>query len=252
MKRFEISYNPYINRIHFRVAEPVDENIASEWSELPPESNFMEFQNEKCIFENCVERILYKINNYINTTDSLEIVFIGTVEDYEVLQNSVYKCTDPKARNITCVHLKSYPSSTAALDSIKRSFSKIKKEFDDYIDSDEPDKKEIGDAVMKYQDTVKPEIPICVIGNYSVGKSALINALVGREILPSKSNSTTAINVIVRNEAKYRVSFKYLQNSYDLSINGKEYTVNIPEKPDEQMLSLLFAGYKTCANAHVR
>ena len=248
MKRFEISYNPYSNKIHFRVAEPTDGNTTSEWEELPPTSNFMEFQNEKCIFENCVERILDKINNYINTTDELELVFIGTVEDFDVLQNTVYACSDPRAKKISCVHLNVYPSASTALTSIKRSFSRIKEEFDDYIDSDERDKKEIGEAVMKYMDTVKPEIPICVIGNYSVGKSALINAFIGREVLPSKSNSTTAINVIVRNDQNYKLEFKYLQDLYVIAIFKNHYSVIKPLNPDEKLLSLLFSGCEECSN----
>ena len=95
MKRFEISYNPYSNRIHFRVAIPVDEESVTDWRELPPESSFVEYQNNECIFENNAERILELINQYINTTEFLEIVFKGTEEDFNILQNKLNSCSDP-------------------------------------------------------------------------------------------------------------------------------------------------------------
>ncbi len=248
MKRFKMTYNPYTNRICFKVAETTDDNGASIWNDLPNESRFMEFQNEKCVFENCVERILTLINTYINTTDSLEIVFVGTIEDFDVLQNAVFSSQDPRAKSISCLHLKTYPSASTALSSIKRSFSKIKKEFDDYIDSDDADKKEIGDAVMKYMDTVKPEIPICVIGNYSVGKSALINAFIGREILPSKANPTTATNAVIRNDKKYKVVFYYQEEEYEISFKGKKYKVVRPSEPDNNLVNSLFKGADTLSN----
>ena len=248
MKRFKITYNPYTNRINFKVAETTEDNSGSKWIDLPSESHFMEFQKEKCIFENCVERILTLINTYINTTDSLELVFTGTDEDFEVLQRTVYSSQDPRSKNITCLHLEIYPSASTALTSIKKSFSRIKKEFDDYINSDDPDKKEIGDAVMKYMDTVKPEIPVCVIGNYSVGKSALINAFIGREILPSKANPTTATNAVIRNDKKYKIVFKYHQEEYEISFKGKKYKVVKPSEPDINLITSLFRGTDDCSN----
>ena len=247
MKRFKITYNPYTNKIDFKVAETTEDNNATKWSNLPSESSFMEFQNAKCVFENCVERILSLINKYINTTDSLEIVFVGTTEDFNVLRNAVYACPDPKAKNITCLHFEIYPSASDSLTSIKQSFTRIKTEFDDYIQSEDPSKKEIGEAVMKYMDTVKPEIPICVIGNYSVGKSALINAFVGREILPSKANPTTAINAIIRNDTHYKVVFKYMQEEYEISFNGKNYKINKPSEPDLALIASVFNGSESCS-----
>ena len=54
--------------------------------------------------------------------------------------------------------------------------------------------KSIGDTIEEYKEVTRNEVPICIMGNYSVGKSAFINALLGDEILPSKVNASTAKN----------------------------------------------------------
>ena len=248
MKRFEISYNPYSNRIHFRVAIPVDEETVLDWRELPPESSFVEFQNEECIFENNVETILALINNYINTTEYLEIAFRGTAEDFNILQNAVFACPDPKAKNITCIHVDTYLSPNVALERLKRAFSKIEHEFDDYLDSREDDDKEIHDSVISYLETVDTEIPICIVGPNGVGKSSLINAFIGREILPSQSYSTTIINTIVRNAEEYKIEFRYLHEIYEIKLNGTRYSVIRPATPNKEIVSCLFDGCEGCSD----
>lgn len=244
MKRFEISYNPYSNRIHFRVAVPIDEESVSDWRGLQAESNFMEYQNSEIVFENNVGRILSLINNYINTTESLEIVFNGTTEDFETLQNAVYACSDPRARKITCTHKDVYLSSKTALERIKLAFSKIEKDFDYYFTSYQVDAG-ISEDYIRYKDVVKPEIPVCLIGLGGVGKTNLINAFIGMKILPSQSNRT---NMIIRNDSKYRIEFNYHNEFYVITIEGNNYSVKTPSKPDNEMISSVFGGYDSCTN----
>ena len=193
MKRFEISYNPYSNRIHFRVAVPIDEESVSDWRELPSESIFVDYQNDKCVFEYCVERLLNLINKYINTTERLEILFKGTSEDFQILENAVRDCNDPGAKKITCIHSEVYQSSDISLERIKDAFAQIERDFEYYYSNYEVDG-EINDAYLGYKETVKPEIPICIIGPHSDGKSTLVNALAGIEILPSQANGISSIN----------------------------------------------------------
>ena len=81
MKRFEIRYNPFSNRIHFRQENNIDGSDSVEWIELENDSSFLKYQNRRCIFENCAEDIVELINRFINTSDALVIEFIGTEED---------------------------------------------------------------------------------------------------------------------------------------------------------------------------
>ena len=244
MKRFEISYNPYSNKIHFRVAEPVEEPCEPKWRELPPESSFVEYQNDECIFENCVDQILNLINKYINTTESLEIIFKGTVEDFDVLRKAIFACSDPRAKKITCTHAKTVMSSDIVLERLKRAYSNVENEFAFVLNAETDDRGEIVSAVRAYKDTVKQEIAICLIGPDDVGKTALVNAFIGREILVNHSKYTT----VVRNYNGYRVEFDYLNNRYEIDISGNNFSVNKPEEADEHIISSLFTGCDSCAN----
>ena len=248
MKRFEISYNPYNNRMHFRVAVPVDEESIPDWRELLPESIFSEYQNNECIFENSVENILYLINKYINTTEILELVFKGTAEDFDILQNAVYACADKGAKRITCTHSEVYLSPKTALERIKRSYSKVENEFDFYFNTFETDTNNINEDLICYKDAVKQDIPICVIGSQGVGKSVLINALIGQDILPSFVAGSSILSAIVRNEKEYRLEFVFLHELYVIVFEGKNYSVKIPTSPDENFISALFFGCETCSS----
>lgn len=246
MKSFQIIYNPYTNRIHFRQASSTSGEGSLKWSEIESDSSFLRFQKHRCIFENCAEEILDLINRYINSSGELRIDFIGTVEDFAVLKYAVAKSEDPRANGIVCNHVEVYPSSGDALSSIKSAYDRIKAEFDDYIDNEELDEDDersiIGQSVIKFQETVSEEIPVCVIGNYSVGKSALVNALIGREILPSHANSTTAKNVQIRNSRSFRLCFRYESSNYEITFSGGEHKVECDGVESHELIRELTAG----------
>lgn len=246
MKRFEIRYNPFNNRIHFREWKQREDSELFDWTEMDNDSSFLKYQSGRCIFENCAEDIIELINRFINASDALVIEFIGTDEDFEALNISVERDQDPKSSNISCEHRERYPSSSEVLSKIRGAYEKIKSEFDDYIDNDDlaedDDRVVIGKAITKFQETVKAEIPVCVIGNYSVGKSALVNALIGLEILPSHSNSTTAKNVLIQNGDHYSMSFEHHGQHYNAVIAESSVDITCSGDKDETLIESLLAG----------
>ena len=246
MKRFEILYNPYNNRIHFRQELAKEDSDDYEWAEIESDSQLHKFQGTRCIFENCVEEILDLINKYFNTAGELTIEFIGTDEDYGVLKLAIERSDNPKSKGIITEISEQYPSSSDALKKIRGAYEQIKTEFDDYIDNDEldvdDDRTVIGRTITKFQDTVRAEIPVCVIGNYSVGKSALVNALVGLEILPSHANSTTAKNVLLKNGQEFTLSFDYQGSEYIFLIEGNRIETRCDGDIDEALIQELISG----------
>lgn len=126
MKRFEILYNPYINRIHFRQELAKEGSDEYEWSEIESDSQLHKFQRTRCIFENCVEEILDLINKYFNTSGELTIEFIGTDEDFGVLRLAVERSNNPKSKGIICESAERYPSSSDALEKIRGAYEQIK------------------------------------------------------------------------------------------------------------------------------
>ena len=66
------------------------------------------------------------------------------------------------------------------------------------------------DRLEKFRDASSDVVPICVVGNYSAGKSSFINALIGTEILPSGDRPVTArIFQIEESDQQDRASIEF-------------------------------------------
>ena len=72
------------------------------------------------------------------------------------------------------------------------------------------DQTKIERDLSRFTDASSDLVPVCVMGNYSSGKSTFINALIGSEILPNGSNPVTAkIYKITRSKFNDRASIKF-------------------------------------------
>lgn len=203
--------------------------------------------------QNCIEDIIELINIYENISmEGVNISFEGTNEDYSILCDAIKKDKNPKSQRIKTEHTKRIISSSDAIKIIRDCYDQIAKEFESYVAKEND---VLGQAVIKFKETVKPEIPICVIGNYSVGKSSFINALIGREILPSKQKATTSKNVIVRNDNKYSVSiYKTIGDedakyTFKISENGKIKIEGRDEKNDDEIVKAITYGMDKITDA---
>lgn len=61
-----------------------------------------------------------------------------------------------------------------------------------FFEQNVSDRGKISDDLRKFSEASDDAIPICVLGNYSAGKSTFINALIGQELLPSGDAPITA------------------------------------------------------------
>lgn len=77
----------------------------------------------------------------------------------------------------------------------------------------------------RFADASSDVVPICVLGNYSSGKSTFINALIGHEILPNGINPVTA-RIFKISRSKYpdraHVRFQYLDQPVALYLTENE------------------------------
>jgi predicted GTPase len=115
------------------------------------------------------------------------VSFYGTPGDFEDLEHAynVFKESNPKIQ-IVLNHLNQKSRSLATrLSDLKTIFEKMQKESP-YI--------ELKDSALKprFEQAVSSEFEISVIATMSSGKSTLINALLGQEILPARNEATTA------------------------------------------------------------
>ena len=221
MKKTKIIYNPYKNDIDIKTYDVKEDK----WKDLPENSKLLPYTNISVLFSNCVEDIVKQIDDVQNSSaDGLEIQFIGPNDDFILLQEVVDKVIEEKKdkRPLTCKLICKYNSADEALEMIKADYKKISEEFVDYLPGQQKydgTGKIIGDTIEEYKEVTRNEVPICIIGNYSVGKSAFINALLGDEILPSKVNASTAKNTKIIESSNYSVSLIYNEDERKINVN---------------------------------
>ena len=250
MEIFKIISDPYKKEIKFEtvVTEteetiPVTRNDNSNLVSDELVHGFFPYNNKKIIDE--IYEIKYKQGQQI------EIMFEGTADDYNALRNL---CSREKyADKIKLLAQKKYLNSAKdILPKISEIFEKVKPLVDDTIFSDEKFKADM----QKLEDTVNRQmVPICVIGNYSSGKSTFVNALIGREILPSGDDPVTdCVYRIIRSPDKECgcVQFEYKGKTVRFLINSDghhdgfvSYGQSIP---DDKFLSGLKEKLASCSS----
>ena len=97
-------------------------------------------------------------------------------------------------------------------------------------------KKLIDQQQEKSDDVSKKEIPVCVIGNYSSGKSTFINAILGCEVLPSGDKPLTAKIYEIRcsdNSEVADVEFTSNHMVMSISFNRGGYAIRPESYSDE-------------------
>lgn len=165
-----------------------------------------------------VSHIAYKIFDCIkecfyNEEEGMCLSFEGTEDDYRALE-TVLATFFPKD-NIKLAHgEREIKCAKDVIKQIERSFNVLEEYFKDYPDP------EMESVINKYQETVKEEIVLCVMGLYSSGKSAFINSLIGREILPSADNPETARIYKIRASAESSIRFSVQNQEYTLTFDG--------------------------------
>ena len=199
----QITCNPYTKKIIYK------QKSGDKWDSLASQNPLLKYDGKEFSY------IATEIVKAIYDLDYKHVIFEGSDDDYEELEyaaktvKKLDKDLEPKAMLICERSQKHFKKAGEALKSIEVEFDDLieilSKKYNGY---NEDIKKEI----VKFKETVSNEIPIVIMGTYSTGKSAFINALIGFEALPSATTTTTAkIHRIKKSSStkKGKVSFKY-------------------------------------------
>lgn len=206
----KIKYNPYIPKIEFFYWNSENED----WETPSCESPFLEPELINATIQNKAYDIIQNMQSIYNPGNvGLDLYFEGTSEDMEYFTQIVKEYYSSYNINIIPGEM-SLLSAPYVKEQIENIFTNMGEKFSDYYDKQDKDD-EISVFLSKYTETVRPTIPICVMGNYSAGKSAFINGLLGKELLPSASDPTTAKTYMVSSGSKYEIKFVYKANEND-------------------------------------
>ncbi len=189
MTKIKIISNPYQKKISYQSWQ----EASSQWKDINYENNSnSKLLNEKLInsfFPFKVKEIVDEIiKEYQIGNEPIELVFEGTEDEYKELQEL---CKEEAYIGIITL-----TKSERRLENARDILPDINELFDDklrpLIMKSVNDYEKVRKEIDKYADASNDIVPICVLGNYSTGKSTFINALIGSEILPSGAEPITA------------------------------------------------------------
>lgn len=185
MKKVYIKYNPYIVKTEFVLdGKQVDKN-----------SNFYDKQ-ENVRLQEWIEPfgewngLFHELREYFNSSEELEIEFHGTLLDFQDLQ---YAC-EKYGSCFECVKLRHIQSNNQEdrLKILKEQFGKIQK----------GPVEELRDPQIQeaFEKALSSEFEVIVVAPMSSGKSTIINAILGTNILPEANKATTATITRIKDE----------------------------------------------------
>jgi|GEM_PF-174406 len=225
MTRFKIKSNPYIGKIEYFVFK----EGTNEWVDATDDSQnsrLLEMDDKKFFFPFKAKEILdIIIEEYGSENEKIELVFEGTADEYEELE-TICKTEDIKDKIKLIYGPERLKTARDILEPTKAIFTDAESVITDVLT-----RRGGGDVVnngdlRKVKDALDDIIPICMVGNYSAGKSTFINALIGNEVLPSGGDPVTAkVFKIKRSKAEDRAYIRFIYNGmhYNIKFDAKDW-----------------------------
>lgn len=221
--RVKIICNPYKKEISYKRWGLIDESTGEfDWIDLGSKSKLITdpdkmFRNVTIQHSasNIIEEL---VEEYNEGKIGLDIVFEGTDEDYLDFEDIVNRYYQDKGVEVIRGEFY-FDSAKSVMNGINKVFSELSQYMFQYRSD------EINGILKQYMEATKTAIPICVMGMYSTGKSAFINALIGEEILPSAVDPTTARN--------YRISETTKDKSAKVKFTDEEEIIEIAYENDK-------------------
>lgn len=235
MKEIRIVSNPYEKNISYKIKEN------DSWKDLNienyPDSKLIGDKFRIKFFPFIVKDILDEIiREFDNSTEQIAIEFEGTTDEFKELESL---CTDNQYKGRIIISKSKFRLENAR--DILPNIIECFKQMNPLIISAVGDNKGIQTEIREFTEASNDIIPICILGNYSAGKSTFINALIGNEVLPSGGEPITA-KVFKINKSKYKdrafIKFTFDNEPFQIDFTDEGYTFNVSKNKNE-LLSLL-------------
>ena len=224
MTKLKITSNPYQQSTAFRTWD----SAAGAWrdiSENNPNSRLLRADLQTGFFPFKAKEIVdILLEEYRVESEPVDLVFQGTGDEFRELQAICSQDGNEEFIRLTGSP-KFLENARDILPDVIEVFSALKPLILESTSAqDEKTQEEINRKLTRFADAASDQIPICIIGNYSCGKSTFINALVGYELLPSSDEPTTA--------RVYRISRLWHEDRAMVRFGYGNYDVRIRLTPD--------------------
>lgn len=235
MTKIKIKSNPYTKNIEYFVYDDVNgqwENIKqadcenTELIHLSSERSFLPFK-----IREIVDTI---IKEYYIPNQKVTLVFEGTKDEYDEV---VIVCESEDVKDkIDLIYGESHLKNARYIKpEIKNIFDRVDGVIRNVMYEDQT----VIRGLDKVSRALNDVIPICVFGNYSAGKSTFINALIGKEILPSGGDPVTSkiFEIHKSEQSDYaKISFTHNDEQFTITIESNEFELNTGN-PESQIIN---------------
>lgn len=234
-----IESNPYEQVITYK--KRCDET--ADWNEICEGKLYTE-ELTKGFFPFLVEQILDSIIHlYSNSKQGkIKVVFKGPDDEFSELEKAVEteRYSEQPYSELVEIEKSNYYLENAR-DILPEIIKVYKQRISPLITENLPNQSIIQKDLNKFTEASNDVIPICVIGNYSSGKSTFINALLGNEVLPSADKPMTAKYFKITNskqEDRATIDFEYKEEMVNIRFdkNGYKFTSG---KTDDELIDIL-------------
>lgn len=225
MSRIKIISDPYQCKTSFLTWN-------GEWVALGPDNNpnstLLGKQYANGFFPFKVQEIVQRIlEEYGHKGERTGIVFEGPDDEWKELSNV---CAGPGIANQIELTRdeRALANARDILPYVKTEFENVYPIIAGYADSHE----EICELLKKFRAASSDDVPVCVVGNYSSGKSTFINALLGIELLPSGEKPLTSRVMCIRrsvDNTRAKVSVPYMYDTLVVRFGDDSTQVEAPE-----------------------
>lgn len=235
MAKIKIISNPYQKMTVFQCWD----EALKQWHSIDADSNA---DSKLLCDELCVGFFPFKakkiidviVSEYSVNGEKIEVIFEGTDDEYLELYSICSQ--DDYSASVTLSKSGRYLENAR---DILPDVIDIFKELSPLVAESVSDKDKIKRELEKFSDASNDVIPICVIGNYSSGKSTFINALIGYELLPSSDEPTTAkIYKISQSKQPDRATIKFEYDLKSVRIRFNPDSYKFLTDPEENLLAV--------------
>lgn len=224
MPKVKIISDPYKKYIKFEKWNDQDERWKAIDLQSDPSSELLCTEFTDGFFPFKVKKIVdIIIRDYKLASSKLELIFEGTEDEYEEL---ISVCSNDYYENRINISRSdiSLKNARDILPDVKNIFKMMKTVISETVKNYD----KVESERRKFDDVSKEIIPLCVVGNYSSGKSTFINSLIGYEVLPSGDESLTAkIHEIRPSDKEDTARIAFLYNGMKSVLHFEEKGFNI-------------------------
>ncbi len=167
---------------------------------------------------------------YGSENEELNIIFEGSMDEFKDLEDAC--ACEESLSNVTV------EKSDLILENARDILPEVRQLFQEIspLIHQSASEERIRRDLNRFTDAASDVVPVCILGNYSAGKSTFINALIGSEILPSGTEPITAkIYKIARSKYPDRASIHCQAYDQDITIHFTDDETSIeggnPENP---------------------